>query len=125
MIGSSSKRRYELQGGLMRALYGHSLAQPVDRPPARPPELLYHGTAPDAAEVVRVEGLKPMGRQRVHLSATRNGAAEVGRRRCERPVVLRVLAGRAHAEGVQFYEGSEEVWLADEIPPAFIAPGEA
>ena len=125
MIGSSSKRRYELRDGRMRALYGHSLSRPLEQAAVRPPELLYHGTPPEAVEAIRREGLKPTARQRVHLSADRSGAVEVGRRRGEHPVVLRILSGRAHAEGVRFYEGSEEVWLAEEIPARFIAPGEA
>ena len=124
MIGSSSKRRYELRGGRLRALYGHSLEQPLQRRPVQPPELLYHGTEPETVDAIRRDGLKPMARQHVHLSADRAGAVEVGRRRSDHPVVLRILSGRAHTEGIRFYEGSEEVWLADEVPPRFIAPGE-
>jgi putative RNA 2'-phosphotransferase len=36
-------------------------------------------------------------------------------------VVLIVRARQAYAAGVSFYLGNEKVWLADRIPPEWIA----
>jgi len=67
------------------------------------------------------EGLKPMARQYVHLSVDEATAGAVGRRKGAAPVLLKVDAAAAHADGVVFYVGNEKVWLADTVPARFIA----
>lgn len=120
MMASAAKQRYEMQGGRIRALYGHSLPGKLARVPAEPPEALYHGTAPATARVILEDGIRPMSRQYVHLSVDVETAMEVGRRKGAAPVLLRVQARRAHEEeGVAFYEGNELVWLADFVPGAY------
>ena len=59
-------------------------------------------------------------RQYVHLSTDEKTARQVALRRTSSPVILRVAALKAHQQGVHFYPGNENVWLADAIPPAFI-----
>ena len=121
MIESSSKRRHEIKDGRIRAVYGHSLAGKLKRTPATPPDVLYHGTAPDVVPLIVSSGLLPMGRQYVHLSVDEATAAEVGRRKARKPTILRVRAAEANAKGVRFYEGNEKVWLAEAVPAEFIA----
>lgn len=120
MISSSEKVRHEVRGDLIRALYGHSLPGKLKRTAAVPPTALYHGTSPEAAEVIRRVGLEPMRRQYVHLSSDLPTAEQVGRRKSRAPVILEIAAKAAHARGVVFYEGNENVWLADVVPPGFI-----
>jgi putative RNA 2'-phosphotransferase len=120
MIEQSDKKRYELRDGRIRALYGHSIPQRLLKEPAEPPRVLYHGTSPQTAEQIGREGLRPMGRQYVHMSVDTATAEQVGRRKAKVPVVLRVNAETAHAAGVTFYRGNDLVWLADAIPSAFI-----
>lgn len=120
MVAGASKQRHEIRDGRIRALYGHSVPGRVERVPALPPAELFHGTSPAAAEKIRVEGLRPMGRQYVHLSADRATAWAVGSRKAREPVIL-VVAARAAAEaGVVFYVGNEGIWLADEVPAQFV-----
>ncbi len=120
MLARADKQRFEWRAGRIRALYGHSLPGRISRPVARPPAVLFHGTSPAAVRRIVQEGLRPMGRQYVHLAVTRVLAWQVGRRKAPIPVILRVQAGEAYRQGVRFYRGSREVWLADAIPPAFI-----
>jgi putative RNA 2'-phosphotransferase len=120
MIASSEKRRFEMAGGRIRAVYGHSIPGTLRRIRATPPEILYHGTSPVAARRILVDGLLPMNRQYVHLSTNVATAMEVGRRKTAEPVVLRIHASQAACEGVCFYEGNEQVWLADNVPAKFI-----
>jgi len=120
MIERSEKKRHELRDGKIRALYGHSTPQKLIRAQADPPVALYHGTSPESADTIRNDGLKPMGRQYVHLSADVETAVKVGARKTQRPVILRIDAQAAHVSGVRFYHGNEMVWLADAVPPAFI-----
>ena len=121
VVEHGSKRRFAVEDGRIRARYGHSLPVTVAYEQARPPAVLYHGTSRDAAERIMVEGLLPMGRQKVHLSADVGTALQVGRRHGGRDVViLRVDAGRAVQEGVRFYRGNDDTWLADHVPAAFL-----
>lgn len=122
VMEAADKQRFELRDSWIRALYGHSTPQRLQKVAAAPPTFLFHGTAPETAEVVLAEGLKPMGRQYVHLSVDRETARQVGRRKAREPVILEVAASAAHAADVVFYEGNEQVWLADAIPARFIEP---
>lgn len=120
MIAASSKKRHELRDGKIRALYGHSLPGKLLKQPAEPPAVLYHGTSPEAALLIRLHGLQPMERQYVHLSVDVAMAMQVGRRKNCTPLVLEVLAKRAAESGVTFYRGNDFVWLADLVPAQFI-----
>jgi putative RNA 2'-phosphotransferase len=120
VLDRPGKKRYEMADGRIRALYGHSTTAKIRKQPAAPPEILYHGTAPAAAEIILREGLKPMSRQYVHLSLDQETAVQVGRRKSPQPVILTILAAAAHQQGISFYEGHGLVWLADFVPPEFI-----
>ncbi len=124
MISRSAKKRFEISGNTIRAFYGHSVPGKLRKLPARPPDTLFHGTAPAALDKIGEGGLKPMSRQYVHLSTDEATAREVGARKTARPVILNIDAAAAHASGVLFYEGNDSVWLADEIPPEFVTGGE-
>ena len=119
-LAAASKQRHEIRDGRIRAIYGHSLPERIERTPTTPPDLLYHGTSPDNLERVMHEGLLPMSRQFVHLSTDVEMAWAVGSRHASRPVVLHIDAAAAHTAGIPFYKGNDKVWLADEVPPRFV-----
>lgn len=121
MMAAADKQRYQVTNGKIRALYGHSIPERLTKEPAAPPEILYHGTAPATAEIILRDGLQPMARQYVHLSADRETAENVGQRKSGKPVILRVRASEAAAQRVPFYVGNDKVWLADTVPGEFIA----
>ena len=103
----------------MRARQGHSVAVDLGLAPVAPPEVLYHGTVAAALDAILLEGLRPMGRQQVHLSPDVETARAVGARR-GRPIVLRVAAGAMHRDGYAFTVSSNGVWLTDAVPPRYI-----
>jgi putative RNA 2'-phosphotransferase len=119
MVTGASKRRYEILGDRIRALYGHSVAVD-DGMSAEPPRRLFHGTTTAAVKSIMVEGLRPMGRQRVHLSVDIATAQMVARRRTASPIVLAVDAKRAHDSGISFWQGNETPPPPASIPPQFL-----
>lgn len=123
MIEQSEKKRHELHDGRIRALYGHSMPHKLLKEAAQPPAVLYHGTAPATVALIKKGGLRPMGRQYVHLSADTATADQVGKRKAAKPVILSVRAGEAFRAGVPFYRGNDHVWLADLIGPEFVDSG--
>ncbi len=114
------KRRFEVAGERIRARYGHTIALKTESPTCTPPSCLYHGTSPRALKHIRKEGLRPMRRQYVHLSADPETAARVGARHASNPVVLTVRAAEAAAAGISFYKVDESIYLSKAIPPEFL-----
>lgn len=120
MMEASEKQRHEIVDGRIRALYGHSIDKRIRKEQAIPPALLYHGTTHNAFGAILRCGLKPMGRQYVHLSVDAETALAVGKRRDSDPVLLQVDAESASRDGVPFYIGNNKVWLADGIPADYL-----
>lgn len=121
VIATSDKQRFELSddGRRIRARYGHSVPVDLSLPPADPPATLFHGTTPAALPSIRRVGLTPQGRRQVHLSTERDQARRVGSRH-GRPVVVEVDAGGLVGDGWRLVRATEEVWLADRVPPAYL-----
>lgn len=120
MVDISDKKRHEISEGKIRALYGHSIPNRIIKEIKKPPDMLYHGTARDLVSVIRKNGLLPKGRQYVHLSVDIDTACQVGKRRDDIPVILKVDAKKAWNNGIVFYQGNGKVWLADFIPSEYI-----
>ncbi len=119
-MAQADKQRFEKQDGRIRAFYGHSMPDKIQKPAAQPPSVLFHGTTPEKVEIILREGLKSMNRQYVHLSSDQETAQKVGARYSRTPVILEIRAAEAHESGIAFYPGNEDVWLADAVPPEFI-----
>jgi putative RNA 2'-phosphotransferase len=107
-------------GRRIRASQGHSVAVDLGLSSQEPPSVLYHGTATRFVESILVEGLKPQARQQVHLSVDEATAHRVGQRH-GKPAILKVEAGRMHANGFKFFIADNGVWLTDQVPPGFLA----
>ena len=118
VVATNNKRRfaYSADGRRIRASQGHSVPVELGLPPTTPPDVLYHGTAAAALPAIRRDGLRPMSRQDVHLSADVETAVRVGSRH-GRPVVLAVDAAGLAAEGHEFRLSANGVWLTDRVPP--------
>jgi putative RNA 2'-phosphotransferase len=122
VIGKSSdSSRFEVKGNRIRASYGHSVDVPELSPAAFPPHILYHGTCGTLLEVIRAEGLRPMGRSRVQLSSNWKYSHTVARTKATQPIVLSVQASAAADSGVMFWKCNSHAWLADSLPAQFIA----
>lgn len=119
IIKQSDKKRHEIVGDKIRALYGHTLPQIIKKEPGIPPTILYHGTTHKALSQILQSGLKPMQRQYVHLSVDIETATSVGKRRDSNPIILKINADAAQKAGIQFFIGNEKVWLCKEMPKEF------
>ncbi len=116
LVEGSERRRFAIENGRMRALYGHSARVRLELPEHDPPDVLYHGTTSGQARRVEAEGLRPEDRAHVHLSATAEEALSVGGRHTDHPVLLEIDTRRARESGVRFSQASEVIWLSDAIP---------
>ena len=125
VVATNEKKRFAISadGARIRASQGHSVRVDLGYEPVEPPEILYHGTAPQFLDAIRRGGLKRIKRHHVHLSPDRETATAVGQRR-GKPVILEVRAGDMARAGHLFYVSDNDVWLTDEVPPTYLTfPG--
>lgn len=122
IVTTNNKRRfgYSADGLSIRANQGHTVAVDLGLAAAVPPPVLYHGTADRHLAAIFHEGLRPMARQDVHLSADTETATRVGSRH-GRPVVLTVNAAAMVADGHEFRISENGVWLTGAVPPQYLS----
>ncbi|MFM7984017.1 MAG: RNA 2'-phosphotransferase, partial [Candidatus Fonsibacter sp.] len=87
LIANMNKKRLEIKDNKIRAVYGHSFEDKVKRTPAKPPDVLYHGTSPFTSYLIKKDGIRPMSRQYVHLSSNPTTAEMVGKRKDKNPTI--------------------------------------
>jgi putative RNA 2'-phosphotransferase len=119
--GASDESSAGAAGGRVRAAYGHSVDVTLDATDDPVPTTLYHGTAPRNADAIREDGLRPMGRQTVHLSDSVATAREVGRRHADDPVVFAVDAAAMQADDRRIVKRGTETYTTDRVPPAYLS----
>ncbi len=122
VVETNDKQRFifSIDGTRIRANQGHSVNIELGLDPVAPPERLYHGTATRFLESIQADGLRPNGRQHVHLSAQLATAINVGGRH-GKPVALVVDAQAMHAAGFLFYCSANGVWLTDTVPVQYLS----
>lgn len=114
VVATCEKQRYEIEGEMIRARYGHS-AQTVTYAEGVPPKILYHGTNQKVVQTILKVGISKMNRAYVHLSETPKFATLAGERRGEL-ALIQVDTELAKKLGVLFYYAGDEVWLSTNIP---------
>ncbi|MGW4692645.1 RNA 2'-phosphotransferase [Kitasatospora cineracea] len=121
VVATNNKRRfaYSEDGRSIRASQGHTVEVDLGLPAATPPDVLFHGTAERALRYILAEGLRPMSRQDVHLSADTGTAVKVGSRH-GRPVVLEVDAAAMARDGHEFRVSANGVWLTGPVPVQYL-----
>lgn len=123
IVASDGKGRYSFSpdGTKIRANQGHSAkgVEPTFKS-AVPPTVLYHGTTMHSVDGILKQGLLPMRRTHVHLSADIEVARSVGGRRKGTVVIFEIDAKRALADGLKLYLSDNGVWLVKELPPTYL-----
>ncbi len=121
LVMESDKQRFalSLDGSMIRANQGHSVEVDLGYVATAPPDLLFHGTVERFMPSIRAHGLVRGKRHHVHLSATRDTAIVVGRRR-GKPVILELDAAAMSREGHAFFRSDNGVWLTEHVPARFL-----
>jgi putative RNA 2'-phosphotransferase len=121
VVFSNDKQRFAFSddGLSIRANQGHSVSVDLELQPKTPPAVLFHGTATRFLSIILEQGLRPMQRHHVHLSANLEVALRVGGRH-GKPIVLTVAAEAMNRDGLLFYQAANGVWLTDEVAPRYL-----
>lgn len=128
LVGADTKNRFEVDatGTKVRARQGHSLSTVnvpltvADDTVLPRGSVLYHGTKTLLLPVLHREGLKPMGRNHVHLSADKTTARTVADRRAGTSTILTIPVDGLRKAGIAVYASSNGVYLTADIPPQYI-----
>ena len=120
IVKKSEKKRFEIIGDKIRALYGHTIPVEIELKEDKNMKVFYHGTTSEVVSKILESGLKPMRRLWVHLSPSVEMAREVGLRRTRKPIILKINAEAARKDGIKFYKATDKVYLCSFVPPKYI-----
>ena len=119
IVRGNDPGRFEICDARVRAVYGHSIDLAKMPPIECPPELLFHGTAQEALAGIFANGLLPMGRRFVHLTAKQDYAIQIAEVRNPGSVLL-IDARTAYDRGHVFRRANQHVWLTEIVEPCFL-----
>lgn len=118
IVADDPKRRYSIDGQMIRANYGHSTAIQPDVA-SEPPATLYHGTVTTNLAMIKRDGLLAQRRRYVHLSDDVDHALSIGLR-YGKPAVIPIDAAAMQTAGLSFYRAAPTVWLTATVPPRYL-----
>ena len=106
----------------IRACQGHTIEVDVELKEAVPPKYLYHGTLMKNRERIEKEGLHPMKRLYVHLSADVNTAWSVAKRRksADGYVIYRIDTEAMIRSHCKFWQAENGVWLTNSVASKYL-----
>ena len=118
------KGRYQIDGGMIRATYGHTIDIRLDDLPPAEIDEFYYPVTEEEIDIILEGGLNPIDRKNVHLSGSIEKAVEAGKVRTEEPLLLRIDGKKAKADGVQIYRAGKDVYITDRIDAKYISKAE-
>jgi putative RNA 2'-phosphotransferase len=116
LVEGSERRRFAVDDGRIRALYGHSSRVNLNYPHEEAPATLFHGTTVEVAREIAEKGIKPAGRAYVHLSQTEEEALSIGGRHTDDPILIKIDTAAAVEHGLGFYHATGLIWLCQDVP---------
>jgi len=122
IVKSDNKMRFSFSIDKLkiRANQGHSTKLVnLELIPQIPPNILYHGTAKKFLVSIKIDGLKSMSRQHVHLSDNVATATQVGSRHGE-VILLKIDCKKMVEDGVVFFLSENKVWLTNKVLPKYL-----
>jgi putative RNA 2'-phosphotransferase len=121
LVITDPRGRYQIDGGMIRAKYGHTIdVNPDDLPEAEIDELFYPVTE-EELDIILEGGLHPTDRKKVHLSGSIEKATEAGKVRTEEPFILKIDAKKARKEGMKIFHAGKDVYITDGIDAKYIS----
>ncbi|MCL2863048.1 MAG: RNA 2'-phosphotransferase [Methanimicrococcus sp.] len=119
LVESDEKGRYEISGGKIRAVYGHSIGVVLDYP-LYGGEFAYYGMNPEEVDTLLDEGIRPVKQRYLHLSTTLEKAIEVAMIHTENPSIFKIDVAAAIDDGLNIMIANDDILLTDEIPAEYI-----
>lgn len=113
--------RYQIDGGMIRATYGHTIDVNLDDLPIAELDEFFYPVTEEEADIIVEGGLHPTDRRKVHLSGSIEKAIEAGRVRTEEPLILKIDGVKARKDGINIYHAGKDVYVSDEIDAKYLS----
>lgn len=120
IVETDPKGRYQVDGGMVRATYAHSVDVNLDDLPDANTDELYFPCTEEEVDILLEKGLAPTDRKKIHLSGTLEKAVSAGRTKMEQPIILAIDAATALKEGVKIKRAGKAVYIADKVDAKFL-----
>ena len=115
------KGRYQIDGGMVRATYGHTIDVNLDDLPLADLDEFYYPVTEEEIDIILEGGLNPIDRKNVHLSGSIEKAIEAGRVRTDEPLLLKIDGKKAKKDGIKIYHAGKDVYITDSIDAKYIS----
>jgi len=116
--------RYQIDGGMIRATYGHTIDVHLDDLPIADIDEFFYPVTEEELDIILENGLNPADRKRVHLSGSIEKAIEAGKVRTDEPLILKIDGKKAKKDGMKIYHAGKDVYITDEIDSKYISKAE-
>ena len=121
LVYTDPRGRYQIDGGMIRATYGHTINIDLSDLPIAEIDELFYPVTEEEADIILEGGLFPTDRKKVHLSGSLEKAIEAGKVRTEEPLILKIDGKKAKDAGINIYHAGKDVYLADRIDAKYIS----
>ncbi|MES2154216.1 MAG: RNA 2'-phosphotransferase [bacterium] len=120
LVETDEKGRYQIDGGMIRATYAHSVNVNLDDLPEANVDTLYFPVSEEELDLVLETGLRPSDRNMIHLSATPDKAYSAGRVHNPDPILLQVDVKRASDACNFIFRAGKSVYVTEAVEPDFL-----
>jgi putative RNA 2'-phosphotransferase len=121
LVETDDKGRYQIDGGMVRATYAHSVNVNLDDLPECTLEKLYFPVSEEEQDLVLESGLRPSDRNMIHLSATPDKAYSAGRVHIADPLLLEIDVKKASDAGNFIFRAGKAVYVTDAVEPEVLS----
>jgi putative RNA 2'-phosphotransferase len=121
LVETDPRGRYQIDGGMIRAKYGHSINIDLTDLPLSENDEFFYPVTEEESDIVIESGIKPIDRKKVHLSTSLKKAVEAGRVRTDVPLVLRVDGVEIRKDDVEIYQATDDVCVTEYVDPKYIS----
>ena len=121
LVKTDPRGRYQIDGGMIRATYGHTIEVNLDDLPIAEGKEFFYPVTEEEIDIILEGGLHPIDRKKVHLSGSIEKAIEAGKVRTEDPIILKIDGEKAKKAGLKIYQAGKDVFVTDAIDAKFIS----
>ncbi len=121
LVETDEKGRYQVDGGMVRATYAHSVNVNLDDLPEANVDKLYFPVSEEEQDMVLEAGLRPSDRNMIHLSATPDKAYSAGRVHIADPLLLEIDVKGSTDSGNFIFRAGKTVYITEAVEPQFLS----
>ena len=115
VVETDEKGRYQIDGGMIRATYAHSVNVNLDDLPEAQVDTLYFPVSEEELDLVLESGLRPSDRNMIHLSATPDKAYSAGRVHIADPILLQIDVKASSDAGNFIFRAGKSVYITEAV----------